>query len=231
VNQRHTQRLATLLERAKGENAEIVAGGKVDIADRFISPTVVRNVQLKSALMEDELFGPILPVITIQSIEEATDIINSRDKPLAAYIFSSNRGNINYVKEHTSSGGFGINDAVVQVGNLDLPFGGVGASGIGNYHGVRSFKLFSHQKAVLDKGYALDLSIRYPPYHPSTLKQLKFTRGIDIPANQLLFRIGSVGLLLLALIVGFSDVGKQQIIAPARIVLAGFLRTLLNMLE
>jgi len=161
INQRHTKRLEKLLQ---GQN--VISGGSVDVQDNYISPTLVKisSDKLNSPIMQDEIFGPILPILTIHNIDEAIEFVNSRPKPLALYIFSKNTGVQKRVLETTSSGGACVNETVFHVACKTLPFGGVGPSGMGSYNGFHSFDTFSHKKSVLDRATWLDPSIRYPPY-------------------------------------------------------------------
>lgn len=159
INQRHWQRLTSYLK-----NAEIIFGGKSNEEDLFIAPTIVDNPDLSSPLMIDEIFGPILPIITYQKIEEVAKFINERPKPLAMYVFSKNKRNINYLISRTSSGGMCINDTLSHITSSELPFGGVGESGMGNYHGKAGFDTFSHYKSIMKKSFLLDFSMKYPPY-------------------------------------------------------------------
>jgi aldehyde dehydrogenase (NAD+) len=115
-------------------------------------------------LMKDEIFGPILPVLTVRGVDEAIDFVNRRDKPLALYVFSRNHDKAERVLRETSSGGAAINDCVAHMAMPELPFGGVGESGMGAYHGKASFETFSHRKSVLDKSTRVDPPLRYPPY-------------------------------------------------------------------
>ena len=133
VSDRHFQRLAGLLEEG-----EIIIGGQVDEETRYIAPTVIENVSADSLLMQEEIFGPILPILEYQDLETAISYINSRPKPLALYLFSNDRAKQERVLSATSSGGVCLNDTIMQVGVIDLPFGGVGDSGIGSYHGRAS---------------------------------------------------------------------------------------------
>jgi len=181
VNERHTNRLNTLLERAKKENAEVFTGGTVDLNDCYIAPTIIRNVKKDSALMEDEIFGPLLPVLTFDSMDDAISFINSREKPLAAYLYSNDKKNQDSFLQYVTSGGGCINDNVIQVGNNSLPFGGVGPSGMGAYHGKHSFHLFSHHKSIIAKKAGLDLDLRYPPYTETKLNRLALVRSVHIP--------------------------------------------------
>jgi len=204
VNPKHVDRLNNLLEKAKKEGVEIVTGGTVDKNDRYIAPTIIRGVTRNSSLMEDEIFGPILPVLTFDSLEEVVSFVNSRDKPLAAYLYSNDKKNQEYFLQYLTSGGGCINDNIIQVGNGHLPFGGVGPSGMGAYHGEHSFKLFSHNKAIVSKGVALDLDLRYPPYTQSKLSKLAFVRNVHIPR----------GLLISLAIVGIAVVGYVVLQVP-----------------
>ncbi|MEG3977278.1 aldehyde dehydrogenase [Microcoleus sp. herbarium8] len=159
INQHHLKRLVEFIK-----DGEIVAGGKSNAEDRYISPTVIDKVSWDSPVMQDEIFGPILPVLEYDDFGEAIAQINARPKPLALYLFSKDKEKQQRVLRETSSGGLCINDTVMQVGVTTLPFGGVGDSGIGSYHGKASFDTFSHYKSVLHKSFWLDLKWRYAPY-------------------------------------------------------------------
>lgn len=159
INQSQFQRLSKLLD---GE--EVLVGGETDAQQRYIAPTVIDNVSLDSPLMEEEIFGPILPIIDYEHIDEALDIINSRPKPLALYLFSKDKDLQTKVLTSTSSGGVCLNDTFLHLAVNELPFGGVGNSGMGNYHGFASFNTFSHQKSVLRRYFLFDLNWRYAPY-------------------------------------------------------------------
>ncbi|MGC9505101.1 aldehyde dehydrogenase [Baaleninema sp.] len=171
VSDRHFDRVASLLENTG--KAEIVVGGQVDRSDRYIAPTVLDNVSWDDAVMQEEIFGPILPVLEYDRLDEAIDRINSRAKPLALYVFSNNKSFQNRVLHETSSGGACVNDTIMHLALPDLPFGGVGDSGMGSYHGKASFDTFSHFKSVLNKGLWLDLNWRYAPYRQWQLNLLK----------------------------------------------------------
>jgi aldehyde dehydrogenase (NAD+) len=162
VNQRHHRRLMGLLPGS----GQIVAGGTGNEAERYIAPTVLVNVPSDSPIMEDEIFGPIMPVLRVSGVEEAIRFINARPKPLALYAFTANESTQRRVIENTSSGGVVLNHAILHLIVPGLPFGGVGPSGMGAYHGKHSFETFSHRKAVLKKPTAIDPSIMYPPYTP-----------------------------------------------------------------
>ena len=159
VNERHVRRLAGLLE-----GASIVTGGEVDEAARYVAPTLIRDVGEDSPLMAEEIFGPLLPIVKISSVDEAIAKINARPKPLAVYVFSANDEVCRAVVERTSSGGAVVNHCLMHAANPGLPFGGVGESGMGSYHGRFGFDTFSHRKAVLHKPTAIDPKLMYPPY-------------------------------------------------------------------
>ncbi|MEG4035645.1 aldehyde dehydrogenase [Microcoleus sp. S36b_A4] len=159
INQRQLDRLSGFIK-----DGEIVVGGEVKPEDRYIAPTVLDRVSWDSPVMQDEVFGPILPVLEYYDFGEAIAQINARPKPLALYLFSKNKEKQERVLRETSSGGVCLNDTVMQVGVKDLPFGGVGDSGIGSYHAKASFDTFSHYKSVLQKSFLLDLKWRYAPY-------------------------------------------------------------------
>lgn len=159
VNQRQFDRLVQLLE---GE--EVAVGGQTDSGDRYIAPTILDNVSWDAPVMQEEIFGPLLPVLTYEKIEEAIAQINARSKPLALYLFTTDEALQNTVLSSTSSGSVCLNDVFLQVAIWGLPFGGVGRSGIGAYHGKASFETFSHRKSVLKKPLWLDLGWRYAPY-------------------------------------------------------------------
>jgi len=159
INEKQFNRLSDLLKDGK-----IVIGGETKSEERYISPTVIEGVDWDSGIMQEEIFGPILPVLEYENLDEAIALVNSRPKPLALYFFSRNKQKQEQVLIETSSGNACINDTVMQVGVTSLPFGGVGNSGIGSYHGKASFDTFSHYKSVLNKGLWLDLKWRYAPY-------------------------------------------------------------------
>ncbi|QDL11989.1 aldehyde dehydrogenase family protein [Brasilonema octagenarum UFV-E1] len=169
VSKKHFERLAHFLKEGK-----VRIGGETNPSELYIAPTVLEDVSLTDSVMEEEIFGPILPVIEYTDITEAIDLINSKSKPLALYLFSNNKNLQQQVLQQTSSGGVCINDTVIQVAVSSLPFGGVGDSGIGKYHGKSSFDTFSHYKSVLHNPFWLDLKWRYAPYKDklSTLKRL-----------------------------------------------------------
>ncbi len=159
VNQKQFERLSSLLAEGK-----ILVGGQTNSEELYIAPTLISDVTLDSEVMAEEIFGPILPILEYEKLEDAIAIINQYPKPLALYLFSTDKQKQTQVLENTSSGGVCLNDTIMQVGVNSLPFGGVGESGIGAYHGKYSFDTFSHAKSVLKKSFRFDLDWRYPPY-------------------------------------------------------------------
>ena len=146
------------------ENQNIVFGGISNETDLYLSPTLVDEPDLNSKLMQDEIFGPILPILSFQNEQELKTIISKYEKPLSFYVFSQNSDFSNRMIKQYSFGGGCINDTIIQFSNNRLPFGGVGNSGIGAYHGKLSFEVFSHQKAIVKKATWLDIPLRYAPY-------------------------------------------------------------------
>ena len=163
VNTRQFERLEALLEQARREE-RILIGGEINREQRRIAPTVIRVADRKDPLMADELFGPLLPVLPLNDLNNALAEIRRGPKPLALYLFGGTERQQQLVIETTSSGGVCLNDVVMQAGVPDLPFGGVGGSGMGSYHGKAGFETFSHSKAVLRRPFRFDFKLRYPPY-------------------------------------------------------------------
>ena len=159
INDKNFDRLTDMLE---GE--AVVIGGQIDKEQRYIAPTVIDNPSLDSAVMKDEIFGPILPVIPYQTQQDIEQIIDRYQKPLSGYVFSRKRSFIHWFLERFSFGGGAVNDSVIQFVNEELPFGGVGNSGTGSYHGKHSFLTFSHKKSITKKSNFMDIPIRYAPY-------------------------------------------------------------------
>ena len=162
VNERHFDRLVGLID-AGGYEA-VVTGGEHKRDDRYFAPTVLGGVQADAAVMADEIFGPILPVLAVEDLDAAIRFVNERPHPLSLYVFSESARTAERVIERTSSGGAAINQTMMHVGVSDLPFGGIGASGMGSYHGRAGFDTFSHHRSVLVKPTRPDPSITYPPY-------------------------------------------------------------------
>lgn len=183
VNQRHFERVKKLIDTSK-----VVYGGQTDANENYISPTIMTNVDGNDKVMQEEIFGPILPIVTVNNEQEAIQFINARPKPLALYVFTSNKSLAKTVINATSSGSTCVNDVIFQIAPPSLPFGGVGESGVGNYHGKYSFETFSHTRSVVFNPTWTDpiLSKRNPPYNASkvsTLEKLSkvHRRWISIP--------------------------------------------------
>ena len=145
-------------------DGEIYYGGNFDITELYMEPTILTNVDVDSNVMTEEIFGPILPVIEFDNIQDIISFINKREKPLALYYFSENKKSINNILRSTTSGGATINDTVIHVANGNLPFGGVGNSGMGSYHGKASFDAFTHKRSVMERGTFVEFNVRFAPY-------------------------------------------------------------------
>jgi aldehyde dehydrogenase (NAD+) len=159
VNDAHFQRLQQLLN-----DGTPAIGGDTRPSERYIAPTVLCDTAPDSRVMSEEIFGPILPVLPVDDVDDAIRFVNDRDDPLALYVFSESKAVQDRVLAETASGGACVNTTVMHVAVPDLPFGGVGPSGMGAYHGKASFEVFSHKKSVLTKPARPDPKIAYPPY-------------------------------------------------------------------
>lgn len=168
INDRNFERLLKLIDQEK-----IFYGGNSDAAKRFIEPTIMQNVTWEDAVMQEEIFGPILPVLTFKNFNEALIQINKQEKPLSAYLFTGKSEEKKNFISKISFGGGCINDVAMHLSNEALPFGGVGNSGIGNYHGKFGFEAFSHQKGILDRATWGEPDLKYPPYSEKKLKWIK----------------------------------------------------------
>ncbi|ARJ50190.1 aldehyde dehydrogenase [Staphylococcus lutrae] len=161
VNTRHFERLNHLLE---AQQSNIIYGGETSVEERKIAPTILDHVQTDDPIMKDEIFGPILPILTYEDLDEAIAIVQSKPKPLSLYLFSEDENVTNRILNELSFGSGAINDTLLQLANPKLPFGGVGASGIGRYHGQYSFDTFSHLKPYIFKTTKLETGLLFPPY-------------------------------------------------------------------
>jgi aldehyde dehydrogenase (NAD+) len=168
INERNFDRLEKMIDREK-----VVFGGETNREKRYISPTVLDNVTWEDAVMQEEIFGPILPILTYKNLETAMQTVVEGEKPLSAYLFSNDTKEQELFTEKLSFGGGCINDTLMHLSNDRLPFGGVGNSGIGHYHGKFGFIAFSHQKAILKKSNYLEPELKYPPYSDAKLNILK----------------------------------------------------------
>ena len=168
INERNFDRLEKMIDREK-----VVFGGETNREKRYISPTVLDHVTWEDAVMQEEIFGPILPILTYKNLETATQTVVEGEKPLSAYLFSNDTKEQELFTQNLSFGGGCINDTLMHLSNDRLPFGGVGNSGIGHYHGKFGFIAFSHQKAILKKSNYLEPELKYPPYSDAKLNILK----------------------------------------------------------
>ncbi|WP_333612305.1 aldehyde dehydrogenase family protein [Brevundimonas bullata] len=168
INPRHAARLQALLADGRA-----VTGGVADVDACYVAPTILTDVSADAPVLAEEIFGPILPVLPYDSLDAPLAAINARSPALALYAFTRDKATADRIIASTRSGSVTINDVVVFMANPNLPFGGVGASGMGAYHGRYSFETFSHRRAVLRRGFALDASVRYPPFTKSKLALLR----------------------------------------------------------
>ena len=166
VNEKHYQRVMSLMA---GER--IYCGGRGD--GERIAPTLLTDVAWDAPIMQEEIFGPVLPVLSFRYVDEAVSLVNSREKPLALYLFTRRNGVKEKILTQIPFGGGCVNDTVIHLASSRLPFGGVGQSGMGKYHGKYSFDTFTHEKSIVVKGTWLDIQMRYPPYSPKKLHQIK----------------------------------------------------------
>ncbi|WP_368490620.1 aldehyde dehydrogenase family protein [Clostridium sp. BJN0013] len=173
ITRGHFLRIKELVEEAVHKGAKIRYGGHFNECDNFIYPTIITDVDLTSKILEEEIFGPVLPIIAYKSIDEAIEYINSKPKPLVIYIFSRDKKTVNYLLDHTESGDAVINDVVVHAANINLPFGGFNNSGMGKSHGYYGFMAFTHERSYMKQGKISTLSIVYPPFGIKTKEIIK----------------------------------------------------------
>lgn len=159
VSPRHFDRLVSLMS-----GGAVAVGGQSDAPSRYIAPTVLVDVDRDSALMSEEIFGPLLPVLPVPSVRDAVSFVRSRPHPLALYVFSESKRVVHEVLEQTTAGGVTVNGTILHITNPNLPFGGIGESGMGGYHGKSGVRLFQHLKPVLTRSTRMDPSLAYPPY-------------------------------------------------------------------
>ena len=159
INQKHFERVSSLINAEK-----VVHGGKTNPQTQQIEPTVLDNVTWDDAVMQEEIFGPIMPILTYENLDQVIADLQKKQKPLALYFFSQNKNNIKAVTEKVSYGGGCINDTIIHLATSEMGFGGVGESGMGSYHGKTGFDAFSHTKSIVDKKTWMDLPMRYQPY-------------------------------------------------------------------
>jgi aldehyde dehydrogenase (NAD+) len=178
INRRHTARLAALLADARARGAVVLTGGAVDQEQCYIAPTLLDEVPAGAAILSEEIFGPLLPIIGYRSLDEVIGAINAAPKPLALYLWSASQRTIDQVLRQTSSGGACVNHCVVQFAHGNLPFGGVNHSGMGNAHGVFGFRAFSHERAVLRASPLMLARLFFPPY--TNLRQTLIRKTVDL---------------------------------------------------
>ena len=159
ISKREINRLSKYLE-----DGNVYYGGNYDEETLYFEPTILTDVKEEASVLKEEIFGPIFPVMTFNNLDEVIKYVNKRDKPLALYYFSEDKNNIEKVIKETSSGGVTINDTILHVGTTNLPFGGVGTSGMGSYHGKKSFDTFTHEKSVVERGTYIEFSFRFAPF-------------------------------------------------------------------
>ena len=164
ISSKHHQRLKSLIDDALKEGAELICGHTYKEGSNYFAPTILLKPSLESRVMKEEIFGPILPVLTYKESIEAVNLVNTYERPLALYVFSDNDSKLDYFLGNIISGGVALNDVILHISNHHLPFGGINQSGIGNYHGEYGFKTFSHERAVLKRNLNLGVDYFYPPY-------------------------------------------------------------------
>lgn len=161
VNSRHMNRLKNILDKDK---EKIVFGGNIDMDERYISPTILANVNYNDEVMKDEIFGPLMPIIKYNDLDDIKFYMNIYKKPLALYVFSENKSFSDCILKNFTFGGGCVNDTISHVASTNLPFGGVGTSGMGRYHGKSSFKTFTYEKAIVKRNSKIDIRLVFPPY-------------------------------------------------------------------
>ncbi|KAL9660512.1 hypothetical protein QQ045_025327 [Rhodiola kirilowii] len=186
VNKHHFKRLCNLLNDPAVASS-VVCGGSLDEDRSFIEPTILLNPPLDAEIMTEEIFGPLLPIITVRNIQESIEFINSRPKPLVLYAFTQDSSFKEQIVTQTSSGSVTFNDTTIQFIVESIPFGGVGESGLGRYHGKYSFDAFSHEKGVLHRTFYLELEPRHPPWSDFKMKFIRLAYALDYFGLILLF--------------------------------------------
>lgn len=168
INHKQFDRLISLMK-----NGKVIWGGGTDRYERYIAPTLIDEITWNDPIMQSEIFGPLLPILEFENLEEVWATLNAKPKPLALYYFSHDKNRIERVLKQLRFGGGCINDCLLQFANLHLPFGGVGQSGMGQYHGQYSFETFSHNKSIFRRSFPIDIKLSYPPYTLQKFKWLK----------------------------------------------------------
>jgi aldehyde dehydrogenase (NAD+) len=169
MNKNHFTRLSRYIQ-----DGRLIAGGQTDEAGLYIAPTIIEVTSLDTAVMQEEIFGPILPVLEYTSLDEVVQMVGNNPDPLAFYVFSRDKQTVQMLLNSVPFGGGCVNDTLSHIQNHALPFGGRGSSGMGSYHGIFSFNAFSHRKSVVHKGFRFDFAMKYPPYRNSHAFLRKF---------------------------------------------------------
>jgi aldehyde dehydrogenase (NAD+) len=175
ISDKHFERLKNMYDRTLQEGGKLSFGGGFDARERYISPTILRGISTKMSVMKEEIFGPILPVLTYREVDDAVRLIREFETPLALYLFSEDSSATEKLLTDLPSGGVCVNNTVVHLAHPELPFGGQGASGMGNYHGEYGFRAFSHERAVLHQGALNATSFMTPPYQEKVKKMIEAT--------------------------------------------------------
>jgi aldehyde dehydrogenase (NAD+) len=175
VSQKHFNRLSNHIKNAEDCNAKIEVGGELNSDSKYIAPTIISNLNEEATLLQEEIFGPILPIVTYDTLDEAIDYINTKERPLALYVYSKNKSNIDQVIKNTRAGGTCINNNIIHYANHNLPFGGINTSGIGKSHGVFGFEAFSNKRAVVKQHTFGVTELLFPPYTNFKEKLAKLT--------------------------------------------------------
>ncbi|SHG70443.1 aldehyde dehydrogenase family protein [Winogradskyella jejuensis] len=175
VSQKHYKRLLEHLNDAKSNNGQIITGGESNEASKYIAPTLVSDLEEAASLLQDEIFGPILPIVTYNTLDEAIQYIKNKERPLALYIYSKSKKNIRKILNYTKAGGTCINNNIIHYANHNLPFGGINNSGIGKSHGYHGFKAFSNERAVVKQHTFGITELLFPPYTNYKEKLAKWT--------------------------------------------------------
>jgi aldehyde dehydrogenase (NAD+) len=174
INGRNFERVSRLIDDATAGGAVIVAGGNRDATQKFIAPTLLTGAAADSAVMQEEIFGPVLPIVAYRDLAEPIAAINARPKPLALYIYTKDRARVERILQETSAGGSCVNASMIQFSHENLPFGGIGTSGLGNGHGFYGFRAFSHERAVLEDKFSV-VPMLFPPYTKRVKKMIEGT--------------------------------------------------------
>jgi aldehyde dehydrogenase (NAD+) len=172
------ERMKRLVEDATARGATVETGGQFEAGERYVAPTILSAVRPEMEVMSDEIFGPVLPVVTYGDLDEAISFVRARPKPLALYVFAEDRRAVERVLAETTSGGTAVNTVVLHLANPNLPFGGVGESGMGSYHGFFGFRTFSHERAILRQGRLSTIQRFFPPYTETVRRNLRLIRKL-----------------------------------------------------